>query len=224
MGYYIDFKSINIDDYREKIRSNDLIPSRKILKDNIDTNFDAIKQNNINNLEELFNILKNKKKLEEFAFQSGLSVDYLTILVREIKSDRQKPNNLRDFPGLTDDTVLKLENQGIRNTLHLYEKILTKDMRKELSQKASIPDDIVLTLTKLTDLSRIRWVNHTFAYVLLEAGYDRLKKVAQTDSQQLYDDIIKINQKQQLYKGKIGLHDMELCIKAARDLPDDIEY
>ncbi|MBI9108890.1 MAG: hypothetical protein JEZ04_19260 [Spirochaetales bacterium] len=46
--------------------------------------------------------------------------------------------------------------------------ILTADKRELLSKKTGIDKNEILKLTKLTDLSRIRWVNHTFAYITVE--------------------------------------------------------
>ena len=224
MGYYIDLKIISIDEYKEILKASDLLPSRLILKDNIDSNFDLIKNQKVQNVDELLNMLKNKKKLQDFSRQSGLHDDYLTLLIREIKSYRQNPNKIKDFPGITDDTVLKLENIGIKNTLQLFDKILTSKSRKEISKQTGIDEHEILKITKLTDLSRIRWVNHTFAYVLLEANYDIVEKVANADCNELYETVKQLNEERKLYKAHIGLHDMKLCVEAAKDVSLDIEY
>jgi len=91
MGYYIDLKIISIDEYKEILKASDLLPSRLILKDNIDSNFDLIKNQKVQNVDELLNLLKNKKKLQDFSRQSGLHDDYLMILIREIKRYSTKP-------------------------------------------------------------------------------------------------------------------------------------
>ena len=67
-------------------------------------------------------------------------------------------------------------------------------------------------------------MNHTFAFVLFESGYDTAKKVASSDYKKLYDTIIKLNEERNIYIGHIGLHDMKLCVEAARDLALEIEY
>ena len=81
-----------------------------------------------------------------------------------------------------------------------------------------------MKLAKLTDLSRIRWVNHTFAYVLLEAGYDTAEKVAAADYKALYETVKTLNEEREIYKGHIGVHDMKLCVEAAEDVSLEIEY
>lgn len=224
MGYYVDLKSISIDGYKEILKASDLLPSRLILKDNIDSNFNLIKSQKVKSVDELLNLLKNKKKLQDFSKRSGLHDDYLTILIREIKSYRQNPNKIKDFPGISDNVVFKLENIGINNTLQLFDKILTSKNRIDISKQTGIDENEVLKITKLTDLSRIRWVNHTFAYVLLEVNYDTVEKVANADYKELHEAVKQLNEERKLYKGHIGLHDMKLCVEAAKDVSLEIKY
>ena len=101
---------------------------------------------------------------------------------------------------------------------------MTPQSRVVLSQQTGIDKNELLRITKLVDLSRIRWVNHTFAYVLYEVGYDRVEKVAGADYKDLHDKINRLNQERKLYKAHIGLHDMKLCVEAAKMVSLDIEY
>ena len=224
MGYYIDLKNISLDDYKEILKSADLLPRRMVLKENIDEIFDLIKKQKIETVDELQKALKNKNKLQDFSKRSGIQEDYLRILIREVNGYRQKPNKIRDFPGVSENVILQLENLGLRNTLQLFDKILTPQNRNEISSQTGISEPEMLRLAKLTDLSRIRWVNHTFAYVLLEAGYDTAEKVANADYHELFQKVKKLNEEREIYKGHIGLHDMKLCVEAARDVSFEIEY
>lgn len=224
MSYYIDLSKISIDEYKEILKSADLIPSWMILKENIDKNLDLIKKQNVLNLEQLQSVIKDKTKIQEFAKQSSLPEEYLTILRRVINGYHPKPNRIKDFPNITQEIISKLEELKIKNTIHLYEQVLTQEKRNELSKKTGIDKVEIVKLTKLTDLSRIRWVNHTFAFVLLEAGYDTAQKVATADYNQMYEKIINLNKERELYKGNIGAHDMKLCVEAAQGLDFDIEY
>ena len=224
MGYYIDLKRISIDQFKEILESADLIPSWMILKENIDKNLDIIKTHNIQNLDELHKKIKNKSKVQEFALQSGLPENYLSVLRRVINGYQPKPNKIKDFPCIAEDIAKKLEVLGFKKTIQLYEEILTTEKRNELSRKTGICEDEIIKLAKLTDLSRIRWVNHTFAYVLLEAGYDTAKKVANADYNKMYEKIKQLNKEREIYNGNIGAHDMKLCVEAAQGLDFDIEY
>ena len=224
MGYYIDLQSISLDEYKEILKSADLIPSRMVLKENIDAIFDAINTQKIETVDELQKALKTKNKLQDFSKQSGIPENYLGILIREVNGYRYRPNKIKDFPGISENVILKLENLGLKNTLQLFDKILTPQSRNELSSQTEISEREILKLAKLTDLSRIRWVNHTFAYVLLEAGYDTAEKVADADYKALYETVKTLNEEREIYKGHIGVHDMKLCVDAAKDVSLEIEY
>lgn len=224
MGYYIDLTQISIDQYKKVLKSADLLPSWMILKNNIDENLEAIKKQGIRNIEELKIALKTKQKVLEFAQRSGLSEQYLTILRRVINGYHPKPNKIKDFPGIQTEIAKKLESLGIKNTLQLYDHILTDTKRKKLSDQTGIQKREIEKLAHLTDLSRIKWVNHTFANALLEAGFDCVEKVAKADPDDLFQSVKKVNQEKQLYKGQVGVKDMKRCITAAKDLTLDIQY
>lgn len=224
MGYYIDLQNISIDNYKGILKTTNMIPSWKILQKNVDENLDLIKEQHIHNLDELQKALKDKGKLQEFSKQSGLQEDYLSVLRRMVNGYHPKPNRIKDFPGVSEDIVLKLEALGIKNTLKLYEEILTPEKRNGLSAKTGISKEKIARLAKLTDLSRIRWVNHTFAYILTEAGYDTAEAVANADYRELYETVKQLNKEREIFKGNIGANDMKLCIEAARDLNFEIEY
>ena len=213
MGYYVYLKSISIEKYKKILRKTELIPSWKILEDDIDRNLDILKKYNIRNLDELLIALKDKTKIQEFSKQSGLSPGY-----------RQKPNRIRDFSCLSEDVIGKLDKLGFKNTLKLYDTVITPEKRSEFSKKLGISKDEMMKLTKLTDLSRIRWVNHTFAYVLLESGYDTTEKVANADYKKLYETIKQLNDDRKIYNAHIGERDMKMIIDFAQQLDFEIEY
>lgn len=224
MGYYIDLTSISIDKYKEILKTTELIPSWKVLGENIDKNLDAIKSQGVENLNELLIALKDKGKIQEFSKQSGLPANYLEVLKRVVNGYRQKPNKIKDFTCIPEVVSNKLDALGIKNTLKLYDEVLTHQKRTELSQKTGISKDEMIRLTKLTDLSRIRWVNHTFAYVLLESGYDTTETVANADYKKMYETIKKLNEERKIYNAHIGERDMKMVIESAQSLEFDIEY
>lgn len=224
MAYYIDLEKITIEKYKKILKNANLIPSWMILKENIEQNLDEIKKQNILNLAELKLALKNKSKVQEFAGQSGLSEDYLIVLRRVINGYHPKPNKFKDIPEINKEVVDRLEILGVKDTLQLYDQVLTVQKRAELAAKSGMSKSEILRLTKLTDLSRVRWVNHTFAYVLLEAGYESAEMIAKADYNDMYEKITKLNKERQIYKGNIGANDMKLCIEAAQGLNFEIEY
>jgi hypothetical protein len=225
MGYYIDLASISIDDYKIKLQAAYLPPSRMILKERLEDRFDYFGSIGIKNVKELLQILRKKESFDELLKKTEyFSGDYLTILLRELNSIHPKPNKIKDFPGISSDTVLKLEKKGITDTFKLYDKVINADNRKELAQLTGICDSDILELTKLTDLSRIKWVGVAFAHMLYEAGIDTIVKASNANCEDLHEQINLINKERNLYKGKIGLNDIRIFVHAAKEVPCEIEY
>lgn len=223
MPYHVDLTNITIDDYKLILKTMHLLPSWMLLAEDTDKHFEALKTNGISNLDELLTALKDKKKLGAFAERSGISTDYLTVLRRVVNGYKQKPSRLRDFPFIADAVVQKLEALKLNNTLKLYARVLTGELRHELAVESGVSEEELIKLAKLCDLSRVRWVNHNFAYVLYEAGIDSVTKVAQSTAEEVYHAVVKVNEEQQIYKAHIGLNDMWFCIESARMLDAELE-
>ena len=84
MGYYVNLENISMDEYKEILKEADLLPSRMILKDDIDEKFDDLKEQQIENVEVLRKTLSNKSKLQAISEQSGIAEDYLKMTRIEI--------------------------------------------------------------------------------------------------------------------------------------------
>ncbi|MGL1893101.1 MAG: DUF4332 domain-containing protein [Spirochaetaceae bacterium] len=224
MAYYIDLKKISVAEYKDELKNADLIPSWRILLENIDDNFTSVESINIKNLYELISAIKNKNKIDEFSTLTKIPVNYLTVLRRVINGITQKPNRLIDLPSIDENTVRKLKEHGIKDTLSFYNNSWTKEKRAGLQIKTDIDNEEILKLTKLSDLSRIRWVNHTFAYVLYKAGFDTTQKVSDADYKIMYKKLIKLNKDNRYYKGHIGEKDMKTCIEFAKKVDLEVEY
>lgn len=80
--YHIDLEKYSLDKFKKELYESELLPSRKILKDNINERFKILENNGIENLHDLKLSLKTPKKTREFAVKSGLPEDYLLILLR----------------------------------------------------------------------------------------------------------------------------------------------
>lgn len=224
MGYYIDLASIRLEHYKAKLATAYLPPSRMILKERLDERFDHFHGLGIKNVEELRQTLRKKDKRAELSQVECFSGDYLKILLREVNSTLPKPNRIKEFPGISAETALKLEKIGIKNTPALYDKVKTCESRKELSDATGINESEILELAQLTDLSRIKWVGVTFARMLYDLGIDTVKKASKADPVDLHKKINQLNKEQGIYRGQIGLRDIKIFINAAGEVPLDIEY
>jgi hypothetical protein len=224
MGYYINLESIPIDSYFNKLKVAYLPPSRTILRERSEDRCAHFKGIGLKNVKELLQILKKKDKFTELSNQECFSGEYLTILLRELNSTLPKPNKLRDFTGISDAAITRLEKMGVKDTLKLYPHITDAAKRQELANKSGISYPEILELTKLTDLSRIKWVGATFARMLVDLGYDSVEKASKADPIVLHQQINQISKEKAIYKGQIGLNDIRIFVEAAKDVPLEIEY
>src|SRR5574344_379437 len=224
MGYYIDLDKISIDDYRRKLESAYLPPSRLILKDKLDERFEYFKSIGINNVQELMQLLRKKDKWAELSKIDLLSGDYLNILLRELNSSLPKLNKLSDFKEIAEETIVCLEKIGINNTEKLYDRVVKKSDRQKLANSIGIDYKDILEITKLADLSRIKWVGVTYAQMLYDLGVDTVEKVSESDPIDLHTKINRMIKEKNIFKGAIGLNDVKILIESASELPIEIEY
>jgi len=224
MGYYIDLEKITIDDYRVKLASAYLPPSRMILKEKLNERFEYFKNFGIINVKGLIQMLKKKDKFAELSMVECLSSEYLTILLRELNSTLPKPNKISDFIEVAKDAIDSLEKIGISNTEKLYDKVVKKSDRQKLADLTGLKYEVILELTKLADLSRIKWVGVTYAQMLYDLGVDTVEKVSESDPNDLHERINQMIKDKNIFKGAIGLNDVKILIESANDLPFEIEY
>lgn len=224
MSYYINLEEIPIETYGEKLKTAYLPPSRKILAENNNEIFSYFKSIGINNLLELIQLLKKKNSFIELQKVKCLSLDYLKILLRELNSILPKPNKLKDFKGPSEKTILELEKIGVTNTKKLYDLVLNENSRIKLSKQINVPYNEILHLTKLTDLSRIKWVGSTFASMLYELSIDSVEKASKTDPIKLHQQLNQLSKEQSIYKANIGLNDIKIFVEAANEVPVEIEF
>ena len=224
MGYYVDLRKITIEDYQKKLKYAYLPPSRMILKEKLDERLGYFESIGIKNIKELIQLLKKKDKFTELSKVDCLSGDYLTILLRELNSILTKPNKIADFIWISKNTIDKLAKAGIVNTRELYDKVLIKIERQKLADSMGIDYTDILELTKLTDLSRIKWVGVTYAQILYDLGVDTVEKVSKSDPVDLHARINQRIKEHNIFKGAIGINDVRILVETAKELPLDIEY
>jgi hypothetical protein len=215
MGYSLDLSKISIESYKEILKNQYLLPSRKILQQNIDFSFDAIYSCHIKNLAELKNALSTTQKLNVFSEKSGLSKEYLTILRREIVSIEPKEVLIKEFPEVDEETINSLATTGIKSSKDYYEFYNSLNGKKEITQKISISEGKAQELFSLCDLVRINGVGAIAAKSFFDAGYKSVNDVAKTKAEEMLERVSKVNNIKQYYKAKLGTKDMQFCIDFA---------
>ena len=224
MPFYIDLTKISLKKFKKKLKEEKLLPSQQILKENIDQRFETIMGQNLKTMADLQKVLKNKKDVSNFSSATGLPEDFLTVLRREVNSYHPQPRKIKDFPKISEKSKKKLEAMGIKSTMELYDLILTEEKREKLRKDLGCSKEEALLLAKLSDLTRIRYVNQTFATLLTNSDFDTAEKVSKADYRKIHTHLLEVNEGDRFFKGKIPLDDMRLFVKDAGDIPMEIEY
>ena len=223
-NYHMSLEEVKLEDYKKLLESRELLPGRSILKDDLQNRFCIIRSEGVNNIKELLENLKTKKKMDEFAYKTKLPLDYLLILKREVKSYLPNPVNLKYFPGINQDYVEKMAVMGIKNTKHLFNKIQNMEELSKLSIEADIPQNELLEILKLSDLARISGVGPVFARMILDTRIDTAAKMADANAELLFKKLKKLNEEKNYTKAKFTQKDVQYCIDFAKKLPKGFEY
>ena len=224
-GYAIDLNEFSLEKLRNLLTTVRLLPSQQILREDMNVRFVCLQDHGLENLQQLQDALKTKMKVQSLSLETGIPVDYLTVLRREVNSYQPKPIRFGDFPGIAPEVVARLDQAGVRNTLHLFPHVLTPRHRKQFSSANNIEPKTGLELTKLTDVARLKWVGPKFARLLVESEYDTVERIAQSDYEALFLALGRVNEKKKIYRGSLGIEDLKLWVTVVVPLvPQVIEY
>ena len=217
--YQIDLEKYSLQKFKKSLQSRELIPSRKCLKEELDARFRILENSGITNLKELIDLLKTKQKIEQFSQESGLSIQYLTLLNREAKSYLSKPVRLDKFPGIHSDYLDRLEKAGIRNSRQLFAEAKDKNKRERLSKETGLPLEALNELVGLSDLSRVYGVGPVFARMIYDVGIKSVKEFVEYTA----EDFIRIYEEQTQKKADFGVGEIQFSLELARELDIAVE-
>ena len=212
--YEIDLHKYTLHKFKQSLQHRDLIPSRTMLKDDLESRFNILDNCGISNLKELTDALKTKQKIERFSKDSGLTIEYLTLLNREVKSYLSKPVRLDKFAGVSEEHIEKLDRAGIRNSKVLFLQAQDKDGRERLSEETGIPIDALNELVGLSDLSRIYGVGPVFARMIYDVGVTSVHGFTNYTA----EDFIRIYEKQTQKKADFGPGEIQFSLELAKEL------
>jgi len=196
-----------------------MIPSRVSLKDELDERFNILEDNEITNLKGLIDRLNTKQKIELFSQETGLSIEYLTLLKREANSYRQNPIRLDKFPGIPRKHVNRLNTEGIRNSRKLFYEAYDMNEREKLAKKTGIPVKIMDELVCLSDLVRAYGVGPVFARIFYDVGIKTIEDFVELNA----EDIVRIYEEKEQKKADFGVNEIQFSLELARELDIAVE-
>ncbi len=211
--YHLDASKISLKKFQKSLGSRELIPSRAILKENINERFNNLYSVGIHNLKDLIDALKTKQKLEAFSKLTSLSTDYLTLLKREANSYFPKPIRLSSFPGVESRTIKKLESIDIKNSKQLFNRARSISEKNQLSSLTKIPIEELTELFQLSDLARLYGVGPVFARLIHDVGIDSVKTFVKHSPK----EIIKIYEDKTQKKADFSEQDIKFTLELAKE-------
>jgi hypothetical protein len=217
--YFIDTAGFSMDKFRNILKTRDILPGRILLKEKIDERFDQLKSYGIHTLRDFLESVKSKSSLEQLAKETGLPVEYLTILKREVGSYLSGPVKLSDFPLVDPNLVKELVSLGISNSRQLFELASKKNSRKVMADKISQPVEKLTELVGMCDLVRITGVGPVFARIIYESGIHSIKQFLSINAKGLLQKLSKTNEDLRLTKVRFTEKDIAYCIEFAKELP-----
>lgn len=218
--YSIDLTRITLDEFREMLTSVDLLPGRKILLNNLPEIIESLKQRQVFQLEALRKLLQNKKSYPELAKTLPASVDYLTVLNREVNSYLSKPVPLADLGVFSSAELDRLASAALKTTQALYEQALTPAHRQAMAARLTLAPEKILRALQLSDLLRMNGVGPAYAAILHQIGLQTAADYLRCPSA----EILERYQGANLARAKLGLKDVEYCKRFCRKMDLEIEW
>ena len=224
--YHMDLELFSLEQLRQIVESGDLLPSERVLEQESAERFAVLASMGIGNLKDLTGALSTKKRLERFSQESGLPQDYLTILRRRARIYTPRPKPLKNMIGVDPEVIERLAAEGVKDTRQLFQRAKSKQGRARLARQANVPDDVLLELTKLSDLARAPFVGPVYARLFYEAGADTIEKLAESPPAELLARLHAANDEQKLTKAALPLSIAEIVsfLEIVKMIPKAIEY
>ncbi len=170
--YHLDARNVPLDSMRRSLASRRLIPSRVPLQDQLDERFAVLSEAGLSTVADLLDRLKSKQAIERFHAETGLPVEYLTLLKREAKSYFPNPVPLARFPRVPQNLLKRLEKKGLKHSKHLFEHVDSEAAFSSLHEEVGGSREALRRLAKLADLARLYGIGPVFADLLLETGVE----------------------------------------------------
>jgi hypothetical protein len=145
--------------------------------------------------------------------------------LREARTSKtRKSFRIRDFRGVNQGYVSKLEAVGIRDVEQMRQHGATHSQRQDLAAKTKVPEEVILEFVKLSDLARLPGVKAIRARLYYDAGIDTLEKLAKWEPEAMRLKLIEFVEK----TGFDGIAPLPKeaanAVKVAGELPKIIEF
>jgi predicted flap endonuclease-1-like 5' DNA nuclease len=103
--------------------------------------------------------------------------------------------SIEKIHGIDPVIAARLRNAGVTTTKALLKAAGTRKGRREIAQRAGIPDALLLRFVNHADLMRINGIGWQISYLLEEAGVDSVPELAHRNAVNLRKQLQEANQR-----------------------------
>jgi hypothetical protein len=160
-----------------------------------------------------------------YSYVGNRSLATLAGSIREEQTAKsRRAFKLRDFRGVDQEVVAKLETMGIGTAEEMVEAGRTPRARRQLAEQAGISPEAVLELVKLSDLSRLPGVKGVRARLYYNAGLDSPGRFGEWEPDTLHEMLVAFVERTG-FEGIAPLpKEVRSTIASARKLRTVVEY
>ena len=221
--YAFDLSAVGTDEFEATILELDMIPSRRALKTHISAIVAALHDRDVEDLEALRRLLKDKRRYSGLASELSVDEQYLTLLNREVNSYAAKPLPLARLERLREEELERLATAGLTLTRHFYERCAPKSGRETLANETGIALERLTDVLELCDLVRITGCGPASARAFWDLGISGPRDYLATESETIQQRYADYTEKETGRREVLGLADIDYCRRYCEGLSDDIE-
>jgi predicted flap endonuclease-1-like 5' DNA nuclease len=129
-----------------------------------------------------------------------------------------------DIEGIGSANAQKLSDIGISTTEALLKQGASKKGRKEIADKSSISEKLILKWVNRADLARIKGIGEEYADLLEVAGVDTVPELAQRNAENLYNKMVEVNAEKKMVRQVPAKSKVEDWVKQAKGLDRVVTY
>lgn len=159
-----------------------------------------------------------------FKFTGDKSLLTYTAGLRESYTKKsRKVFQMKDFKEVDSGYIARLNDLGIKNVNDMIREAKTPEQRKKLSQKSDIPEEEVLRLAQLADITWVGYIKSVLAPLYHAAGITSPEILAKYSADELHLHFNEFK-KENDYPAQVPfLKDLEHNIKTAKKVKSKIE-
>lgn len=222
--YSINLVKISIDEFERTLLTMHILPSQKIILNNLSSNILKFKNKGFSNLQEVQNLLKKKKDYDLIAKNIDIDKEFLILFNRMVNSYVVKVVALEKLEIFTCEDLIALAYENIKNTENFYEILKKTEHRINVSNRLCIPIEKLEYALHIVDLLRINGVGVEYAKALYYIGIKTINDYNITPSEKILFSINKYNKEKIHSKATLGISDIDYCRRFCEKLDCDIEY